>query len=173
MITPEIIKGLDIVPGVVVLLRELNPYTGRKVINQVTVTQVCSGHLMGNWLTSSQQEPFNDETAHKGHFGFNDYELFMVMKRPVCRRQSPLAYKRLDQMEYSKPLEMVVEADWEYSFDGGGITGVIPDNQKVLPEWVGKTVKETGVSAWEYFRVPIYGRCERCGHGSCNFQPRT
>ncbi len=172
MITPDIIKGLDVVPGAVLLLRELEPFTGRKVLNQVVVTQVHPDHLIGNYLTSSQQEPFSDEAVHKGRFAFKDYELLMITKRPVCRRQSPPTYKRLDQMEYPKPLELVVGADWEYSFDGGGFPGVMADDQKVLPEWVGKTVKETGVSAWEYFRVPLYGRCQRCGHGPCSFVKR-
>lgn len=51
--------------------------------------------------------------------------------------------------------DAVVGPEWFYSYDGGGITGVIPEYAPVKPEWVGKTVTGTG-TAWEYFYKPSH-----------------
>ncbi len=49
--------------------------------------------------------------------------------------------------------DAIVQPDWQYSYDGGGVTGVIPDVGPVQAEWVGKRARDTG-TAWEYFLVP-------------------
>jgi hypothetical protein len=51
------------------------------------------------------------------------------------------------------PLD-IVGPDWYYSYDGGGITMIIPDSQPVWLDAIGKTAQEASLLSWEYFLVP-------------------
>lgn len=65
----------------------------------------------------------------------------------------PKGYKRLDSFFTKRPDDLVIQSGWYYSYDAGGITGIIPEIAPVEKEQIGKTVKECGW-AWEYFLTP-------------------
>ena len=55
--------------------------------------------------------------------------------------------------EFIKDKNEIVQKDWYYSYDDGGITGVIPKNAPVEPDMIGKPAHEAAL-AWEYFMKP-------------------
>lgn len=54
---------------------------------------------------------------------------------------------------FLKDKNAIVESDWYYSYDGGGIAGVISYEAPVSSDMVGKYACDA-VYAWEYFLIP-------------------
>lgn len=69
--------------------------------------------------------------------------------------------------EFIKDKNEIVQADWHYSYDGGGYTAVIPEEGPVEEDMIGKPAHEASM-AWEYFMKPAPPVSAPKYDGSCS-----